>query len=279
MASDDDTEDEGFTVNEQFASKYEHEKARDEVAWRRRQGLDDPPAGSDEEESSTDDEGGRLLTKGLDRQITRTSQMIKSKDPKIYDAGAQLYVSESESEENSSSGSDSSSDDDIGAQQQRQPVTIKDLVRQRTLAKMDRVLNSDASDSDAEEPTGGDSSSRTYVQEQAELKRATRAAVAAGGGTAAGHDDGESDADSGDDMFTVKVKSAEEEAELEAIMEDSYAKGQASDAARAEAGDRILAQRQQRTREQQQVGLDEEMEPQTELGEQMFPSPAPAKTA
>ena len=50
-------------------------------------------------------------------------------------------------------------------------------------------------------------------------------------------------------------------------------------AARAEAGDRILAQRQQRTREQQQVGLDEEMEPQTELGEQMFPSPAPAETA
>eukprot|EP01047_Picozoa_sp_COSAG01_P055098 COSAG01_NODE_6095_length_3853_cov_3.213372_5_plen_54_part_00 len=39
MASDDDTEDEGFTVNEQFASKYEHEKARDEIAWRRRQGL------------------------------------------------------------------------------------------------------------------------------------------------------------------------------------------------------------------------------------------------
>jgi protein KRI1 len=225
-----------FTVNEKFAEKYDHEKARDEVVWRKQQGLDESDG-----DSSTDDEDGACLTKGLDRQISETLRLIRSKDPKIYDPDTKLYNSDEEetssSDDSGSDDSDSDSDDDAEEAAAAAPLTIKDQLRQKVMAKLDadESASDSGSEDDAPAPSG-----RSYVQEQAALKASTRAAVKAD------NNEGSDDDDDDDDLFSVKVHTQEEDDKLAEIFADSYSKEQESDAARAKKGEEMLARGQKR---------------------------------
>ena len=85
----------------EFRRKYNARKRREELAKVRREGrynLD-----SDEESSETEDEDAELLTQSKDDQIARTLEMIKNRDPRIYQKDTEFYNKDEEEDEEGAS--------------------------------------------------------------------------------------------------------------------------------------------------------------------------------
>jgi len=75
--------EDAFTINEQFASKYESRKKSEELSrLRDKYGSDlgESDSSSDEEE----DENGELVTPEIDSQIVKVIEQIRLKDPIVY---------------------------------------------------------------------------------------------------------------------------------------------------------------------------------------------------
>ena len=265
------SDDEELTINENFAGKYAHNKEREEVTRARELGLPAPGAalaaaadGDDSSSSSSsDDEDAELLTRGIDKQIQRTIEMIKRGDPAIYDAGTQLYhsdASESEEDEEEDGGDDSSdSSDSDGSSdsegegaaaaaakpKKSKPLTMKDQLRERILKKMDNDESasdsgSDDDDGEAELTRPAAAAGPTFVEEQAALKQEFGKGLGSSSDRmGANLDDSDSDSDGG--LFSVRTKTAEEQAEQDEVIERSFAKMAESQAAKEKAGDEILA--------------------------------------
>lgn len=121
-------------VNEAFAREYERRKRREELARlreqeqqeRRRTNADPRPSGcnadqishtsdgvtiasSDDDESTNEDDLGMLLTKRLDTQWARTLELIRRRDPCIYDPNFRFYDEDETTETGSEPDSDTSS--------------------------------------------------------------------------------------------------------------------------------------------------------------------------
>jgi protein KRI1 len=82
---DDDESSTQITINERFASKYEHRKQREELSQ-----LQDKYSES-ESEGEPEDEVGELVTPALDAQIVKTIALIREKDPSVYDSSKQFF--------------------------------------------------------------------------------------------------------------------------------------------------------------------------------------------
>ena len=95
---DEDNNDVAFGVNESFARKYNARKRREELAKVRREGKYNLDGNSGEESSETEDEDAELLTKSKDDEIARTLEMIRNRDPGIYQKDTEFY-NENENEE------------------------------------------------------------------------------------------------------------------------------------------------------------------------------------
>jgi hypothetical protein len=86
-----DTPQESFKINESYAKRLEHNKAREELhrlqaKYGDRAQKEDKD--DEEEESSTsqsEDELGELVTPQLDAEIWRTIAMIRERRPEVYD--------------------------------------------------------------------------------------------------------------------------------------------------------------------------------------------------
>ena len=222
-----------LVVNRRFAQRYEEKKRAQELSRARELGLDtvQEPTTSDEE---SEDEG-EALTPNVDRQIRRTIELIRKRDPIVYDAKVSFFERPAaNSDETGPSGEyaavetlDSSilvstTEEETALQQKRKkkpkPETAKDVLRRQLVDAAERGETDAFVDDDADgvglkrrrAPLGDEDGHRpaVYDEEQAELRRAfleSAAATAADRATSALLDDG---GDEGDELLHVKSKVA-----------------------------------------------------------------------
>lgn len=128
---------------------------------------DDEDSSSDEDE----DEDGFLATEELDAEISATLAAIKNKDPRIYDKNAKFF---------------NALDEHAPAPREKKekPMTLHDYHRSRYMAGDTGADNEAEAEAEADVP-------RTFVQEQADLKKELLAEIKAGEGS----DDDEEDED------------------------------------------------------------------------------------
>lgn len=94
-----------LSINKKFAVKYDQRKRREELGRAEELGL----LSESESESESEDEG-QLLTKKRDLEIHRVLEMIRARDPRIYDSSTALYdEAEDDAERTQSSGDPSAS--------------------------------------------------------------------------------------------------------------------------------------------------------------------------
>ncbi|CAK7564722.1 MAG: Kinetochore protein Spc24 [Sporothrix epigloea] len=151
---------EAFTINEEYAKRYEHNKKREE-----KQKLEEKYGkadGSDNDSDSssddgTEDEDGYLLTEDLDARMSAALQAIKAKDPRLYDTDAKFF----DAAEAENAGLEAAA---AAKDPKQKPIFLQDYHRQRYMRG--DVGADDDDEKDAAAPP------KTYQQEQAEIKKA-----------------------------------------------------------------------------------------------------------
>ncbi|KAH8782928.1 KRI1-like family-domain-containing protein [Diaporthe sp. PMI_573] len=166
-------------INEDYARRFEHNKKREErqrleekAKARAANGEDD--SDSDSSDDETEDEDGFLATEQLDAEISATLQAIKNKDPRIYDPNTKFITAL----------------DQEGAatkDKKEKPMYLRDYHRERYMAG---DTGADIEE-EADQP-------KTFVQEQADLKKNILAEINAADAN-----------DSDDDEDFIKAKPGE----------------------------------------------------------------------
>lgn len=195
-----DVDSNALRVNQKFASEFERRERYKELQRAKEISLDDDVE-PDSESDESEDEEAELLSPGLDVKILQTINMLKKKDPKIYDPNAKWFSDPSEDEDDS---------DDDGAKAEKK-LRYKDVLRQQLIA--DGAGDSDA-DSSAKNKRDMESTKKSqllYDREQEELRKQFLKAAKNVDGSDADDDANDSD----DDLLQVKHKSAAERAEEE----------------------------------------------------------------
>ena len=156
---------------------------------------------SDDESSSSESDEGDLPER-FDEQFAKALVRIKRKDPEIYKPDVELFsdVSESSSEDESAS---SSSDDDAKEKKKKKTSkrpkkeTLREVTARQLLEGGARAFEEDEV---APAKPSGKPSGKSYVEEQADLKNAFKAAAASS------ESDSDDDSDSDSDRGGLKVK-------------------------------------------------------------------------
>ncbi|GAB1320722.1 Kinetochore protein Spc24 [Madurella fahalii] len=195
-SSEDDQEEGGATlgpssqlkINEEYARRFEHNKKREELhrlqeKYKSADGEDLDSESSSEDESEDDE--AVLVTEDLDAEISATLQAIKNKDPRIYDKDAVFYKP-------------FDADAEPSKKKEEKPLFLRDYHRERYLS------GDVGADDDGD---AADNAPRTFVQEQADLKKSILSEINA---AAAAADEEEW---SDDDAFIKPVKKQDEVAE------------------------------------------------------------------
>ncbi|CAM9675185.1 unnamed protein product, partial [Phaeothamnion confervicola] len=219
----------------------------------------DDESGSESDED--EDENGELLTPALDLKIMRTINMIRNKDPRIYEKSIVIFDYEK--------GSDNRGGDGSGGRQAK-PMKYKDLVRAQVVAAADADDDSAAahgggsseSDNGGPAPAGDGGSSRgearkpsilAYDREQQALRESLldglgqkdkkKCAAAndgdektdSGNGAAAGAATESGSDDDDEPLLRVREKSAAEQRHEEIELAAEVEKLQSADPEQAEA--------------------------------------------
>ncbi|CCX09645.1 KRI1-like family C-terminal-domain-containing protein [Pyronema domesticum] len=184
--SDDDEEDTpdtpsagGFTINTEFARRFEHNKKREEMQRLEEKLKNNYDDDSEDDESSSEDEDdvAVLATEEVDQQISGLLQAIKNKDPRLYDGKTSFFAPVDETA--------------AGATKEEKPMYLRDYHRENLLA-------GNTGDNEEEE----EEAPQTFVQQQQQLQ----AAVIREMHQAAKEDEGDED-----DGFLVKKPKQEKE--------------------------------------------------------------------
>lgn len=203
---DDDSnpqDTQSFTVNEQYAKRFEHNKQREELRHLEDANVDVDEDSESSTESDEDDDNGSLASGELDEQVQATLEAIRRKDPRIYDKDHKFYTDIEESGISRSS-----------AESKPKPMYLRDYHRKMLL---EGKLESQNSQDHSFAP-------QTYDEEQRALKNAfiqeIHAAVQAPNsiseaGDVANHE--------GDDEFLVSKLPAPETAEPSTFLEPQSA--------------------------------------------------------
>ncbi|CAK7197427.1 Kinetochore protein Spc24 [Sporothrix eucalyptigena] len=184
-----------FTINEEYARRYEHNKKREE-----KQKLEEKygkaAADDDDSESSSDDgtedEDGYLLTEDLDARMSAALQAIKNKDPRLYDDNAKFFDA-AEAEKAGAEAAAAATKDP-----KQKPIYLQDYHRERYM-RGDIGADDDNEDDGSAPP-------KTYQQEQDAIKKELIDSMNAADDKEAGSDD-DSDAESDIDAF-IKPKAS-----------------------------------------------------------------------
>ncbi|ORY83740.1 KRI1-like family C-terminal-domain-containing protein [Protomyces lactucae-debilis] len=181
---DEAEDEEGFTINAEFARRYEHNKKREDL---HRLQEKYKAEGSEDSDSETEDSDGELNTPQIDATILKVLSKIRRKDADVYKSDVQFFDEPTESASKSKT-------------KEAKPVTIADLHRQTLLTGQGNAEH-DGQDSDDEIPT--------HVQEQAELRAAFRTK--------------EGQADSDDEVLVRRKKTSDEVEEEDKAYKDFLA--------------------------------------------------------
>ncbi|KAK5736532.1 Kinetochore protein Spc24 [Elasticomyces elasticus] len=161
----DDTEEiaPSFTINADFAARFEHNKKREEKArLEEKYGSIPLPSKQDaeeEDEESSDeseDDDAELVDLEVDQEISATLEALRRKDPRIYDEGVKFY-------KDWEGGAQVDGEVEGGKKREEKPMFLHDYHRRNLLA-------GHAGGDEEEEEEGGEGV-ETYQQEQDALKR------------------------------------------------------------------------------------------------------------
>lgn len=186
-----------LAVNSKFAERYESKKRKQDLARARELGLDPAttePAPSSDEESEDD---GAALTADLDAQVRQTIDLIRKKDPRVYDPAVTFFPE-------SGTAKDDADEDDGAAKKKskkQKKVTGKDVLREQLLDAVARGAE-DAFEEDDEDlgaaakrrGAADERPAKAYDAEQEALRRAFLETVSKDAALAAA-DEGAGDAE------------------------------------------------------------------------------------
>ena len=230
-----------LTVNKRFAAKYEAE-ARYKDLQRSKEMMQNGGDESDSEDSETEDEDADRLDGQTDLQIVKTINMIRKKDPKIYDSSTVFFDKEEGSDTEESGNKPKKS----------KKSTYKDVIREQLL---EDGADLNAEDDDRE-TNYTKSKSLAYDREQESIRKAFL--------KSAGNESDDDEDRSDDGMLTVKKKDpAQEAAEKKELLKELQ-KMQKSN----EEGDKFLADFISNKKWQEEVNEDESEEEDMEAEEE-----------
>ncbi|DAZ98001.1 TPA: hypothetical protein N0F65_005159 [Lagenidium giganteum] len=225
-ASDGDDDDNDqiteLQVNEKFAKAFEERKRKEELTKLEKRGVVIDEEDDDESDSETEDEDGEHLTAEVDADIRKTLQLIRKKDPAIYDQSITFFKKDEEDSEED----DESSDDDEAVSKAKgkkkaskekapAPMYYKDLVRQQVIA----------GDIDSEEEEEDRSENNlSYAEEQAKIKANFLRALKGNASEAEDNDDDDDDDDQEGGLFKLRKKTDSEQQKEDEEFESFKAK-------------------------------------------------------
>lgn len=103
LSSSDSEPETSFRINEAYAARLEHNKAREELhRLQAKYGKDinlnndNEGEGTEESSSESEDEVGELITPKLDAEIWRTIAMIRERRPEVYSSDWKGFTEDQE---------------------------------------------------------------------------------------------------------------------------------------------------------------------------------------
>jgi protein KRI1 len=213
-----------LTINRKFATQFEEKERQKELRRARNIQLDEEDEFSDSESDESEDEEAVLLSPGLDVKILKTLNMIKKKDPKIYDSKTVLFS-------DPESGSDDEEEsEESEAKGHTKKKTYKDIIRDQILQKNDDNESDEDNDEEQEREAKffHPKNQLLYDREQQEIRRAFLTAAGTGnkkrGKTDSDEEEEEAEEDNEqENMFRVKKKTPAQLKEDELQLQEELA--------------------------------------------------------
>lgn len=181
---DDHGPNDGFSeklaVNSKFAERFENRNRKQDLARARELGLDTAvSSGSDEDSESEDD--GAALTFDLDKRVRNTIELIRKKDPRVYDSSVTFFAPPADGEDLQTGSKEVAEEEDQPVPSSKKSKAKKsaasNVLRKQLIDAAERGAEDAFDEDDEDAPTrlsAGDDSRpvKAYDAEQEALRRA-----------------------------------------------------------------------------------------------------------